>query len=155
MQSQEQYNELYHHGVKGMKWGVRKKSKSGTYTTINIKSPKRGGFKSQEELTQWANREAAKIHREYRKGNISTKQLNTRTKELSKIMSRESRKFNKKRMIEKGKTVTNNQQLLNMSVQQTNQFALQQAHRDSVNAALMSASLGMSGGSNPYMFGMM
>ncbi len=28
--------ELYHYGVKGMKWGVRKKREKSSYTEVNV-----------------------------------------------------------------------------------------------------------------------
>ena len=51
--------------------------------------------------------------------------------------------------------VHNNNALLNMQIQQAQQWAMEQANRASINAALQTASLSMSGGTNPFMFGMM
>lgn len=124
MQTENHVNELYHHGVKGMKWGVRKdqkatskgrvnvsvtdkNSKKREYTTINIKSPKRGGFKSFEESVK-RGAEFINAHHHF----------------------------------------------MDMSIRQANQFAMEQATRASINASLQAASLSASGGMNPFMFGM-
>lgn len=173
MQTEKYTNELYHHGVKGMKWGVRKDRKStsngrvnGTvtdkngkkheYTTINIKSPKRGGFKSFEELERWGFKTEDKIRDDYLNRKISKKQLENRLESLAVIQGRELQKLKQKDLIKKGKTfINNNRHLLDMSIQQANQFAMQEATRASINASLQAASLSASGGTNPFMFGMM
>ena len=58
--------------------------------------------------------------------------------------------------VKKGKTfINNNYHLLDMSIQQADQFAMQEATRASINACLQAASLSASGGMDPFMFGIM
>lgn len=174
MQMKEYTNELYHHGVKGMKWGVRKDRKAtskgrvnGTvtdkngkkheYTTINIKSPKRGGFKSFEELERWGYKEENKIHDDYFNRKISKKQLENRLERLTVMQGRELQKLKQKESAKRGAEFINTHQhrFMDMSILQANQFAMEQATRASINASLQAASLSASGGMNPFMFGMM
>ena len=106
-------NELYHHGVKGMKWGVRKKQ-SGLGTFRETRAMLRNTL---------------------------------RTDEKKKI----------KDAIKNGQSFIYNSQhnILNTSIQEANRFAMDEANRAAINASLQAASLSMSGGMNPFMFGMM
>lgn len=92
----EKKNELYHHGVKGMKWGVRKKRQKASKKTNRIA----------------------------------------------------------KRTINAGKDFANRQMMIYQQ-QQFDQWAMQEAARASINAGNMASSLSISGGMNPYMFGVM
>lgn len=97
-------NELYHYGVKGMKWGRRKNTK----------------------------------------GNPTTSARKKKRKSSKKIFNMGFDFVNRHMM-----------DMQNLSIQQANQMAQQQAIRDATNASLIGASLSMSGGTNPFMFGMM
>ena len=54
-----------------------------------------------------------------------------------------------------GKSFVNSSAIINNTVHQANQYAMEQTNRAAINASLQAASLSMSGGTNPFMFGMM
>lgn len=117
--------EFYHHGIKGMKWGVRKKSQ----VAIKCTRPRSDSVAGNNET-------------------LGHKPKN--------------KKRGKRRMFDMGKASSvgyswlhNNNALLGMQSQQAQQWAMEQANRASINAALQTASLSMSGGTTPFMFGMM
>ena len=117
-------NELYHHGILGQRWGIRRyKKKDGSLTPAGLKRIKRA-----EAI---AKKEAEKVN----KNKIKT-QINARTKKI-------------------GKSFVNSSIMMNNTVQQANLYAMEQANRAAINASLQAASLSMSGGMNPFMFGMM
>ena len=64
---------------------------------------------------------------------------------------KEAEKVNKNKI---GKSFVNSSIMMNNTVQQANQYAMEQANRAAINASLQAASLSMSGGMNPFMFGM-
>ena len=97
-------DNLMHYGVKGMKWGIRRKSRR--------KSKKR------------------------------------------KIMSVASFLEKHKNAVKTGRSHIDRHHA-NQSFARQAMFMQQEANRAAINAGLMSMSLGASGGTNPYMFGMM
>lgn len=127
-------NELYHHGIKGQKWGIRRyQNKDGTLT------PK--GKKRYDKLT--GSRKEAKLK----------KKLEQKYSNDSPIIKKLKRKYGIYEKI--GKSFVNNSEMMNNTIRQANQYAMEQANRAAINASLQAASLSMSGGTNPFMFGMM
>ncbi len=53
-----------------------------------------------------------------------------------------------------GQQFLHNSHIMDLPIQQANQIAMQEATRASINASLQASSLSMSGGMNPFMFGM-
>lgn len=65
-------NELYHYGVKGMKWGVRRYEKyPGSYTQKGVKS-----FKEQSDKYDSARSSYLETKRQYKAGGATKLQLN-------------------------------------------------------------------------------
>ena len=106
-------SELYHHGVKGMKWGVRR----------------------------------------------TKDQLSRKTSHTAK--NRKNNNTNKVKATSKTSFIKRGFNFMQQDIiqQQMNQnfinWSMQESTRASINAANQAASLGMSGGMNPFMFGMM
>ena len=114
-------NELYHYGVKGMKWGVRRYQNAG--------ASKRRSKKVSTGSEKQRNR---------KKTTISKKVFNKKIEDINSATLNHAKTF-----------VT--QHLLN---QQFTGWSMQESTRASINAANQAASLAISGGTNPFMFGM-
>lgn len=120
-------SELYHYGVKGMKWGVRRYQNTGV-----------------------SKRRSKKV------STGSEKQRNGKNATISKKVSNKKIKDINSATLNRGKTFVTqyllNQHFLN---QRFNDWSMQESTRASINNANQLASLGMSVGTNPFMFGMM
>jgi len=140
-------SELYHHGILGMKWGHHS-SRSSQSKQIHSNN-----YKKQKELR---NKET-KI--------LKTPGLIVDGPPKTKISFDPNKELLKK-AISVGKPYVDSflqgyheQMVINQQQQQQQQrqqqMAIDTANRAAINASLQSASLGLSGGTNPFMFGMM
>ena len=75
-------NELYHYGIKGMKWGVRRyQNPDGTLTAAGKKKA------SQRELDEYGN-ELLQLPNAFRSnGQLSAQVVNTYNKKMAELMS--------------------------------------------------------------------
>lgn len=152
-------NELYHYGVKGMRWGHRKArghAGPGKYATKkrqlagdkrDLDTLNKGGHLS-VGLTK---KRQAKF--DARDKNAIEKRIDDASNDKGVNVKYLKRKL--KNNINKGKMFINQMTNNDIAISQMNNWAMQEATRQSINASLMGASLSMSGGTNPFMFGMM
>ena len=120
-------NELYHHGIKGQKWGVRRYQNTGA-SKRRSKKISTGSEKTKER----------------KKIAIFKKVFNEKIKDINSATLNHGKTFATQHLL--------NQQFMN---QQFADWSMQESTRASINAANQAASLGLSGGTNPFMFGMM
>ena len=118
-------DELYHHGVKGMKWGVRKK--------ITPNRKKLMVRESTKAATNDENTARKALQRFIDRGNewVANHHALYATMEANRIANNTAMDAHR---------IANNTAM--------------DAHRIATNAGLMSMSLGASMGTNPFMFGM-
>lgn len=117
------YNdELYHHGVKGQKWGFRKQKRKASNNKI-----KKFLKKQKSEFLQGMHEEQNRIHEQNMRNAAQAQQSNIQ--EHNRIHEQNMR------------NVVQSQQFMNQTVQQA------------VNASNQAASLSITGGMNPFMFG--
>lgn len=105
-------------------------------------------LKTKDNIQDWSENEDAKIRDDLNYGKITKKEAERRWDLLASRTEYMLRAA-------KARSVVNNSRIMDLSIQQANQFAMEQATRASINASLQAASLSMSGGMNPFMFGMM
>lgn len=118
--------ELQHYGVLGMKWGRRKAKKGGVY-----KDP---GRMAKNEIKRIKSMKSQSKLFNFIKDNYSE----------FKAGYREGYNW-----------VQNNQEVFQTTIREANDFLTQESIRQATNASLQAASLGCSGGTNPFMFGVM
>ena len=149
-------NELYHHGIKGQKWGVRRfQYADGTLTPAGQKrynSGQNGKNIGSMKIKEFVNSVRTQVT-----GIPSEAQNKARAEKY--LAEKNAKKKNKlddiKTQTNIGKSFVDSSVMMNNTIQQANQFAMEQANRAAINASLQAASLSMSGGMNPFMFGMM
>lgn len=123
--------ELCHHGVKGQKWGVRRyQNLDGSLT--NVGKARRKKKSSKEEV---------------RSGKTTQERINSYKQRLATV---------KDMTIEEAKRATNiHQAQINdwVTQQHIQNMQMQEAIRLSIEASNRTASLGLTGGMNPFLFG--
>ena len=154
--------ELYHYGVKNMKWGViRSQKQLGNNTLSNKREVTKADIKKVKQHRNKGNvvtDRPIKIPNKYNgvKGMKWGVQKDRKRHAVNNVLKVPvARLKNEDNKIRKGQQFINNSHIMNLSIQQANQLLMEQATRASINAGLQTASLGMSGGTNPFMFGMM
>ena len=192
--TREDSDHLQHHGVKGMKWGVRK-DKQPSGSTKMRKSKKRNHYydpdfnakyhnvkgrkirtvdmftsdsKLKKKIQDWSENEDAKIRDDLSYGKISKKKAQRRWNDLAEETDRrikeiENRKLityakENQRSINRARELVNQQQIQQMTAQQLmHQQITQNQHTQQMmlnqQFANQNASLSISGGMNPFMFG--
>ena len=165
-------NELIHYGVPGMKWGVRHDKPSNGYTkTKNKYKTSKTKYKTSKTKYNTAKKE--------RKNDISAttngralqatnddvvSAINKLRKDIANVQGNTyketTKSLNKSAsdIIEKAKSGYDfmQQQAIQQQMNTNfNDWVMKESTRASINAANQAASLSMTGGMNPFMFGMM
>lgn len=160
-------HELYHHGIKGQKWGVRRyQNADGTLTPAGQKRYNSGqngkniGSMKVKEFVNSVRTQVTGAHKitgqmQY---DMSSEAQN-KARDEKYLAEKNAKKKNKlddiKTQTNIGKSFVDGSAMMNNTIQQANQYAMEQANRAAINASLQAASLSISGGMNPFMFGMM
>ena len=141
-------NELYHHGVKGMKWGVRNKAYNSS-SRSRKKEIRKEYYKTPEGRIKKATMIGTMLGVPF--GGFIARSITASKieKEISAIKNNKLSSIDKN-AIKKGRDFMQSQ-----NIQQQVNRAMQESTRAAINAANQAASLGISGGTNPFMFGMM
>ena len=182
-------NELYHHGILGQKWGVRRyQNTDGSYTTEGKKRRAADGestgskIKSDLRKAQHIADRVTIINSKLKPGYIDTYDNATKgpmgsTKSRrqtdyeaqrgisgnyemqynqgKKVRDAEAREKEFKKIVSNGQAQMDNATVMNMMNQQFMNWTEQETMRNAVNAGNMAASLSLSGGATPFMFGIM
>ena len=159
MEVKNMSNELYHHGILGMKWGIRRyQNADGTLT------PK--GKKRYDKLEKKYNDDSPRVKKLAQKYNDDSPRVqklaqkyadgSPRMKKLERKYGNDSPRFKKlerkcAKYITNGMIIANNNEMMNMTIQQMNHRAtenairqanymvIQQTNRIAMNAAMNAA----------------
>lgn len=110
------YEELYHHGVKGMKWGVRRyQNYDGSYTKKGLER-----FRKAEADYDSAKANSDKVKQAYKSGTATKQQYKSAKSDLKSAKRKMSDSYDKlktdnmadqgKKLYQQGKTITDNMQ---------------------------------------------
>ena len=152
-------NELYHHGILGMKWGIRRyQNADGTLTPKGKKRYDKLEKKYNDDsprvkkLAQKYNDDSPRVQKlaqKYADGSPRMKKLERKYANDSPYMKKLERKCAK--YITNGMIIANNNEMMNMTIQQMNHRAtenairqanymvIQQTNRIAMNAAMNAA----------------
>jgi len=80
-------NELYHYGVKGMKWGVRRKSGSGSSSKPSWRKKTAAKLYANKKYAKEVHDEKERYRKEYNKGASKAGKIYNRITGLDKLMA--------------------------------------------------------------------
>lgn len=167
---------IQHHGVKGMKWGIRKDKQLSGSTKMyrfkkrntyydpdfnakyhNIKGRKirtvdmlTSDSKLKKKIQDWSENEEAKIRDSLFYGKISKKKARRRLIDLAEETDRRIKEIENRKITTYTKE---NKRSINRGMEITQRIVQQQMIQQQMQNINRSASLGLSGGVKPFMFG--
>ena len=152
------YNELYHHGILGQKWGVRRyQNADGSLTAKGIKRYKARAEKYKARAEKYLDKNANKLNKlkkQYDDDRLTAKGIkrNATNIEIANKMRPKLEKQlgdiktqNNARTTKIGKSFVNGSAMMSMRMSQL------QAHRSSMIGASIATSMSMHGGIHTFM----